>query len=428
MVLRILRLFFLPFLLLSCSVEELKFTGNLAEPLFLSDSSNLEKFLSTSDIPAESALICGKDGTAVYVLRRSFSEIELIREKSCWNSVAVDLPEVCNIKDIANISLFVRNPEHQLFILNNTEQQEILTPFEAELSQYEFLGKSKKNGHTARKYLFVNTFSCETNQDSILAIKRDGTEKWLFPGSNGILENIKLKDNYFSLHNKPLVTIWSNAPDTDVYDLYRFLKENSQYKTLWIFLDSYGWLFREHLQSIGHQGWLSQFALQPLRVPYPPATRNSYWVIGSGSSWQERKEHAEYFADLLKEPERGLIIEADRQFYPSPLQHILHTDLNNNGSIDDEIYETAKNYLTHDLDFLLVHFHSLDDVGHATGAYSRARIETFARLENYIEELTKAWQGEVYLFSDHGMHTESNTGRHYLGNDEDMLGLWGQLK
>jgi len=428
MVLKILQLFLLTLLLLSCSEGELKFTGNLTEPLSLSISSSLENFLTAHDIPAESALICGKDGTAVYVLRRSFSEIELIREKSCWNSVTVELPEVCNIRDIANISLFVRSPEHQLFILNGTEQQEILTPFEAELSQYEFLGTSKKNNHTAQKYKFFNAFSYETIHDSLLAITRDGKEKWLFSDNSGIVENIELKDSYFSLQNKPLVTIWSNVPETDVSGLHILLKKNTQSKTLWIFLDSYGWLFREHLKSIGHQGWLAEFDLQPLRVPYPPATRNSYWVLGSGSPWQEKVELAEYFAGLLKDPDRGLIIEADRQFYPSPLQHILHTDLNNNGSIDDEIFDTAKKYLTADLDFLLVHFHSLDDVGHATGAYSRARIETFTRLENYIEKLTEVWQGKVYLFSDHGMHTESNSGRHYLGNNEDLLGIWGQLK
>ncbi len=429
MVRRIIPLFFIVSLLISCTSRGLEFTGNLSQPLLLQTNSNLAEFLTERDIDAEYALLCGKDGTAAYVNKVSFPNIDISRQKGKWNSTALDLPEVVNINNLEKISLFTRESIYSLNIIRNTTQIDIVTPFEAETDQYELLGRSIKNGYAASKFKFQRNFRTSTEADSVLAIFNNGTEKWLKPSENGELLDIEFEDYYFSCEEDTLVTLWENQPEMNAYKLHETLNQKlKDERSLVIFLDSYGWLYKEHLKAIGYSGWLSDLDFAPLRVPYPPRTFNSYWVIGSGSIWQNRKVTDEYFADLPVAPEKALIIEADMKFYPSPIRHILNTDVNNNGTIDDEIWQDAVDHLDDDLQFLLVHFHSLDDTGHATGAYSSERFEVFQQLEKYIRNLTTRWNGSVYLFSDHGMHTEGSKGTHYRGTAEDILGVWGKLK
>jgi len=429
MVLNFLKILLFSLMLISCSQPDLKFTGNLSTPLSMNETSDLRTFLKDNGIEAEYALLCGKDGTATYVFKKSFPEIDLVKEGVKWNSVTEKLPEVCNIKDLANICLFIRNPENKLFFLNHTDQKKVITPFEAELSQYEFLGQSRKNGHSARKYKFSHNFKLQSEADSILAIYKDGTDKWLYPNEDGVLDNMQLEENYFVNVKDTVITLWEDPPATDAYSLHENIRNRSgENKNLYIFLDSYGWLYREHLKSIKHEGFLAQFDLKPLRVPYPPKTMNSFWIIGSGTSWQKRDNSDEYFTDILRHDQKGVIIEADKLFYPSPIKQILHTDKNHNGTIDDEIFIKTMELLDTDLDLIVTHFHSLDDIGHETGAYSRDRLNTFIVLEDYIEQIFHSWTGDIYLFSDHGMHSEGNTGKHIYGSAEDIVGVWGKLK
>jgi len=428
MVSNFLKIFFLSFLIISCSSKGLKFTGNLQYPLLLKRNSNLDTFLEENKINAEYALICGKDGTAAYIFKKSFSEIELFQNKDHWNSIGNELPEVCNIKDLANISLFTRDHRNNIYILNNTDQESVLSPFEAEISQYKLLGKSRKNEHSVKKYCFEKEFRILTESDSILAIMKNGYEKWLFPNETGEIDCVELRNSNFACSRDTLVTLWKNPPIIDAFSLHEKIIKSDRSPSLYIFIDSYGWIFKEHIDAINHKGFLSQFDFDPLRVPYPPKTKNSYWTFGSGTSWRKRKKDEKYFSDILKMDQKGLIIEADRIFYPSSINHVMNTDNNNNGTIDDEIFEKAMEYFDSDLDFLLVHFHSLDNISHRVGAYTQERINTFKLLEEYTEQLTKHWNGCVFLFSDHGMHSEDASGDHNSGSAEDMIGIWGELK
>jgi type I phosphodiesterase/nucleotide pyrophosphatase len=429
MKLKTLKLLLFSLLLLSCAQKGLKFTGNISEPVNLQESSNLYDFLKEQNIAAEYALLSGNDGTAAYVFNNSFQNIDLIRIKQKWHSQSYDLPEVVNINDLSHVSLFVRDHNNSLNILRETGQIDIITPFEAELAQYDFLGKSSKNDHSVRKFKFDRVFKVRSDRDSILVILNNGSEKWLKTGADGHIEEIEFQYTYFSCEDDTVVTLWEDPPGMNAYELHDLIGDKLENeKSLIIFLDSFGWQYMEHLSASKQNTWFSQFNFTPLRVPYPPKTVNTYWAIGSGTPWQKRNSEDQYFVDMMDDNSRGLIVEADRQFYPSPVKHLLQVDENDNGTIDDEIYLKALELIENDLDMLLVHFHSLDDVGHSTGAYSRERLESYFILENYIKQLTENWTGSVYMFSDHGMHTEGNKGTHYNGSAEDILGVWGQLK
>jgi len=272
-------------------------------------------------------------------------------------------------------------------------------------------------------------FAFNTEADSVLVIFNNGNDRWLYPDLNGNLNDFKLEDNFFSSSGNKVVSLWEDPPEEDIYNLHDIIIDAvNENQSLFILLDSYGWLYREHLEATGHEGFLSKLDLKPMRVPYPPKTNNSYWVTGTGRSWQERNDDDEYFADVLESGNTGLIIETDKLFYTSPVKQLLHIDENNNGSIDDEVLTTTLRHMDSDLDLLLTHFHSLDDVGHSSGAYSEERLITFKVLEKYVEQLVYSWPWDVYIFSDHGMHTVGNSGKHNTASPEDIIGLWGKIK
>jgi len=422
-------LLLISFLLISCSSSDLEITGDLSSPNYVSGNTNLVEWISDNGIEAEYALLCGKDGTAAYIHKKAFTSLELVKTGGKWNSETTTLPEVCNIKDLSRISLFTRDPEHELFFLKATGQIEMITPFEAELNQYELLGKSRKNGHSVRKYKFVQPFQLSVEADSILAISENGREFWIKPDEQNKLAEIKFSGCHFSFQDNIITSIWQDPPVDDAVSLHNEIRDSvKDSRALFIFIDSYGWHYNEHLLALHHKGFLTDQQYEPLRVPYPPRTVNSYWTIGSGEFWQNRKNDDEYFSGMLREDQYGVIIEADRIYYPSQLEQIMHTDINNDGTIDDEIFAAAMEYMSNEPDLMLVHFHSVDDEGHNSGAYSQPRLDAFNKVEEYTEQLTGSWDGKVYIFSDHGMHTEGDSGIHNSASAEDILGLWGRIK
>ena len=128
--------------LISCSSTNLELTGDIDENQFISHSGNLQKILSESAPKAEYALIIGIDGTAVLLTERSFNEVEIQQIKGNWISSVIDLPPVCNIKNIAEICLYQPN----------FSDSEKLDSFSRIISEFEFLGESSRSDQFVRKY------------------------------------------------------------------------------------------------------------------------------------------------------------------------------------------------------------------------------------------------------------------------------------
>ena len=303
------------------------------------------------------------------------------------------------------------------------------TPFSARLKEYELLGISKKNNHFAKKFNWSNKFKLNFEKDSLLAIFTNGTEHWFKINKNEELANLKRESHYFILEEDTVLALWTDPPKMDVYKLHHFLKKKSiEDPILLIFLDSVGWRFWQHTTILKQSGFLSQFDLKPMRAAYPPKTKFNYWAVGTGENLSEESNENKIFSPFFDINKKGLIIEGDKLLFQSPFPQISVLDINNDGNIDEEIFQEAMKHLKEKYDFLFVHFHSVDDIGHKTGAYSNERIEQLKLVGEYIKDLSTNWEGQVYIFSDHGMHTESGKGVHYLPSEEDMIAIWGRIK
>ncbi len=428
---RLVKSLFFIFLILvfGCNKSELQISGNVDKNYKIQKSGNLKNILENISKDIEYAFLIGKDGTAAYISEPSFSNIQIQKKGLEWFSYTDSLPDFCNIKNLTEICVYQTKAENSLFVLNNDEQIEKITPFSARVKEFELLGISTKNNHFAKKYSWKNKFKLNFEKDSFLAIFSDGNQRWFDTRKNEELDNLTRESYYFILEKDTVLALWNEPPETDVYKLHYFLKEKStEDPVLLIFLDSVGWRFWQHTMILKQSGFLSQFDLKPMRAAYPPKTKFNYWAIGTGEDLYEESNENKIFSQFFDINKKGLIIEGDKLFFQSPFQQISVPDINNDGNIDGEIYQEARKHSNEKYDFLLVHFHSVDDVGHKTGAYSNERIEQLKLVGEYIKDLSANWEGQVYIFSDHGMHTESGKGVHYLPSEEDMIAIWGRIK
>ncbi|WP_461204697.1 alkaline phosphatase family protein [Clostridium sp. DL1XJH146] len=124
------------------------------------------------------------------------------------------------------------------------------------------------------------------------------------------------------------------------------------------------------------------------------------------------------FDEVEKLGKKSALIEGDIKILNTSIEPVLNLDTNNNGYNDDEVYEKALEEI--DSDFLLVHFHGLDDLGHEFGPEAEETIERFKLLDGYVGELVSRWDGKVIITADHGMHTTSDGGSHGEFRNEDM--------
>ena len=77
-------------------------------------------------------------------------------------------------------------------------------------------------------------------------------------------------------------------------------------------------------------------------------------------------------------------------------------------------------------DFLWIHFHGVDDVGHTYGTGVQEELDKMREVDGYVRDICQALPPDtlVIIGSDHGMHNESGgerAGNHGTLRLEDML-------
>lgn len=123
-------------------------------------------------------------------------------------------------------------------------------------------------------------------------------------------------------------------------------------------------------------------------------------------------------ADLGKS---GVVIEGDINILDLQGEVILNLDANGDETSDDEIQATALTQAALNWDYMLVHYHSLDDAGHSFGPWSEEANGRMVILDQYVGELLSVWPGPVLVVADHGMHETSEGGSHGQFRYEDMF-------
>lgn len=246
-----------------------------------------------------------------------------------------------------------------------------------------------------------------------------------------ILNNIVVKADAFKVKNP--IGIVENPPNksiTDVRDMVIESLDNNN-DVLIIYIDGLGF---ELYEKAILEGYLSYISLlnkgdKALTV-YPSITDVTFASMVTGATPKFTGIHGRekslltvdtMFDLALQRGKTSKIIEGNIRIINDEVETILNIDDNKNGTIDDEIFEAAMNELKASPDILLVHFHSYDDMGHEFGPNSENALAQLKVLDSYVEELLKAFNGDVIITSDHGMHDVENGGSHGTFSSSDMF-------
>lgn len=211
---------------------------------------------------------------------------------------------------------------------------------------------------------------------------------------------------------------------------------------VYIFLDGLGYLRYQEIAGQGVMPFLDSLGSPQLATTlYPSTTRVATAGMMTGAMPQvsgvrdrnTRDTQIETLFDVLTEANRSSVsVEGDAlAFSMRNTDLMLSGDRDGNGASDDNTFANAMQVIGEGLpDFLWVHFHGIDDVGHTYGPQSDEEVAKVAEVDGYLAELVAALPADCLLLisADHGMHAvdeDERLGNHGSLMPQDMLvPLW----
>lgn len=202
-------------------------------------------------------------------------------------------------------------------------------------------------------------------------------------------------------------------------------------KVLIIYIDGLGY---DQYEKALNEGWIPFMeslgkGTRALTV-YPPITDVAFASMVTGETPKYTGIHSREKNPLMVpaifdrasgKGKTSKVIEGNIKILTTEVETILNIDENGNGTIDDEIYESAMKEIQNPPHILLVHFHSFDDFGHEYGPSSQEALEQLKILDSYIEDMIKDYRGDIIITSDHGMHDEEGGGNHGIFCEADLF-------
>jgi|SRR6056297_89263 len=254
---------------------------------------------------------------------------------------------------------------------------------------------------------------------------------------DGFLELTNNKISYFNSESEEwledITGIVLDAPLTsnkDVfYDSLHYLEAG--YKVLVVLLDGFGYHQYNYCLDEEIIPFMAEIENSSQAITsYKPVTNTGLAAVLTGKGPQENKIYSRDFKhiavdDIFKKISKmslnSVYIEGNIKILNTSIEPILNPDLNQNGITDDEIFKKTLKQMNGNANFVFVHFHGIDDMGHTYGPYGEKTIEMITQSDRYIQELAQNWPGKIIITADHGMHSILNGGDHGLVIYQDMF-------
>ncbi len=452
-------------------VQEIQVIGNFNELAEIERIENngfslkaikLEKLITKSGPFSDTNIIMfvSNDGVAASIdgadIEKSFITYSA---KNGWEAVNLNHPASSNIKNIAAIvissaenswdfGLNIIRPDQNLINItpgqmylkaNNVYNLDGTPSMEKENRTYQADVYRMKKEITLAE-LLINSGLTASND---LAID---DSKILVMGQNGefqFLENdgyFETKDNYINYWYadgknsiEKVAGVMLEPPTSSIMDAYddslHFIGKDE--KVLLILVDGLG--FQQYLKAM--EGGFAPFLAgikqaDPAASVYKPVTNAGLAAVITGKTPEEngiysRKQRElkvlSIFGKIQDMGKTALLIEGDVQVIKTESEPILNADYNKDGLKDDEIFESAFKNIREDYDFLMVHFHSVDEKGHDFGDTSETTMKTIGQIDGYISQLAQSWSGRIIITADHGMHSVGIEGDHGDFRFEDLI-------
>lgn len=213
------------------------------------------------------------------------------------------------------------------------------------------------------------------------------------------------------------------------YDASYYLDQGQ--KVLTLFIDGYSYQQYKVLKDQYPELFLGGIEnVNKAMSVYKPVTNAGFAAMVSGEtpgvngvldrSYREVKVPTifDYATDLGY---TSILIEGNVNILKLETEIYLNSDEDEDGYIDDEIYESAMDHIYEGYQYALVHFHSVDDSGHKSGKLSDQTLDRLKVIDTYVSSLIEGWDGKVIIVADHGMHDTEEGGDHGEFRHEDLF-------
>ena len=372
-----------------------------------------------------------------------FDLINLYISDTGWNVYAPYFPPTIALKNLKSVVLIKKNPDlsHGINIISPTENRLSLTPGKMHLMNLElfnyFDGTSTKNNNSMDAYKVKEVIPMSRLLPigtSIVIMTRDG--KYYPMESIGYLELQGNRLNYLNPNKRlvifDIVGIIEQPPVKSIMDAYHDALHiiNTNKKVMVIYIDGFSFRQYEHAIKNNHLPFMGKLETpEKALAVYKPVTNSGMAAMLTGqpphmngiSDRNNRNPLVDTIFDHLSGlGKSSMLIEGNASILNLNTETVLNPDVNNNGYTDDEVYNSAKQNMS-DIDYLMVHFHGLDDWGHSYGDLTLETMSKLVEIDSYVDALVALWDGIVIITSDHGMHSSDLGGDHGVFRYEDMI-------
>lgn len=394
--------------------------GDIPSGITISSLDDFSKLVQEYNIT--NVFLVTKDLTAVEMQVRHLSELRLVNEKNVWYSISTSLPRTVNLNDLIYIAVESDYKKYQIAFFNGNDKQEHLSAYERIKKDFRFIGTSIRSDLQIRKFMREHPYNpYQVKADSVMVVFTSGKERQF--SNQDLFDRMKFNQTYWTIDADTLSIIWEDYPRNSIYDIYPLLNKISPEKPMMlVFVDGLGFNVLENAKAHEKAGFFQEFNFEPMRTVFPPKTKYAYYAVGNGLHLNESKQKkSEIFSNLKLK--NVYIVEEDKIYHSSKFSVLLNTDKNNNGFIDDEIFESAMEKIDKPVDLLVVHFHSIDDIAHSYGPYAEKTVNQVELVSSFVKQLIDKWGKDFIIFSDHGLHTVGLKGTHGVNRIEDMNAL-----
>lgn len=366
-----------------------------------------------------------------------------------WESITSKHPINSRIKNVREIVVVSKdkNWDYGFNLISSKENIMNITPgqlYLKELNLYPYFdGESIKNidgqDYSVKLYKHKRVLPIEkivnTESQYFLMMGKEGVYEVI--NGYGYLELNGNEINYLNPEDRKQVRgikgIMVDFPVDSIMNLYHdtiHYLENDE-DVLIVFLDGFAYHQYKYGLSNGYISFLGKLDTpKPATSVYKPVTNSGFAAMITGQPPYVNGVDDRADKDLKTQSIFGMsqvlgkssvLIEGDIKILNTEIEPILNIDRNKNGTRDDEIFKTALAQIKNRPNLAMVHFHSIDDMGHKYGDVSKKTMETIEIIDEYVKELAANWRGRIIVTSDHGMHKTRDGGTHGVFRYEDLV-------
>ena len=402
---------------------------------------SLDKIIDNKRDENSKLVFVGSDGLTSQVDAGTVTKSYLLfSEENGWELINLEHPISSNIKHLKEI-IVVSQEEYSktaFTIFNEEENLFMHTVGQMMMQNYEFYrkfeGQSTYNENDVSVYTPHKIFDLK----ELIGDKSDVNYGRIFL-ENGKIEDVEL-NGYIDIKNNQVDYVSYNKDyeyqdvrgiflGTDLghvsdvyYDMEHYLNKGE--KVMTIFIDGFNYQTYEKAKKRGIIPNISNGKLRKSLSVHTSVTNAGYASMITGVTPDingvHNRDHRDLKVDSIFKLAKDLgintsYLEADIKILNTEITPRLHT------GGDFEIIKTAEKDIENGAEFVFIHLHELDNLGHLYGPQDKSLYEYLEKIDKALEKIMLEFDGEIIISTDHGMHDKGEAGDHGNMCYEDMI-------